>query len=276
MNIFRALKHFTTRNRTDLMHQVHKQGPQTVQLEWWSARPNVGDALSPVIVNWMMEQQQLDPAKGKPVHLLAVGSIIGPVRFDAVIWGAGILDPFNIANVIRHSWYVKYDIRAVRGPITRSCLQEAGYDCPEVYGDPAVLMPLIYQPEDQTKKYPVSVILHFSSSLKPGKDVHQINVETDDYKDFIDQLTASEKIISSSLHGIILAEAYGIPAVFLNQDVTDQSLKYLDWYYSTGRKNIKMASTLEEALRMEPMELPDLRLMQQQIQDAFPTDLWHN
>lgn len=164
----------------------------------------------------------------------------------------------------------------MRGPITRSCLQEAGYDCPEVYGDPAVLMPLIYQPEDQTKKYPVSVILHFSSSLKPGKDVHQINVETDDYKDFIDQLTASEKIISSSLHGIILAEAYGIPAVFLNQDVTDQSLKYLDWYYSTGRKNIKMASTLEEALRMEPMELPDLRLMQQQIQDAFPTDLWHN
>lgn len=274
MDIPRAIKNFISRNRTDLMEKVHKQGPKTVQLEWWSEKTNIGDALSPVIVNWMLEQNRLDPEKGRPAHLLAVGSVIGPARFDAVIWGSGIMNAYNMANVIKHRWYVKYDIRAVRGPLTRAYLLEAGYDCPEVYGDPAILMPLIYQPEEQTKKYPVSVILHFSSDLEPGEDLHRIHVETDDYKAFIDQLVASEKVISSSLHGIILAETYGIPAIFLNQGVSDQSLKYLDWYYSTGRSNIRMASSLEEALAMEPMELPDLQLMQQQIQDAFPADLW--
>ena len=76
------------------------------------------------------------------------------------------------------------------------------------------------------------------------------------------------------MHGIILAETYGIPAIFLNQGISDQSMKFLDWYYSTGRTNIKMASSVSEALKMKPMELPDLSKMQEELIRVFPYDLW--
>ena len=84
------------------------------------------------------------------------------------------------------------------------------------------------------------------------------------------------KVVSSSLHGIILAEAYGIPAVFLSEGRSEEILKYYDWYFSTGRSNVRMANTLVEALDMEPMEVPDLSKMQESIMEAFPYDLWEN
>ena len=86
----------------------------------------------------------------------------------------------------------------------------------------------------------------------------------------------SRKIISSSLHGIILAETYGVQAVFLNTgDYVDKALmKYYDWYFSTGRMCVKIARTMEEAKEMEPMSLPDLTELREKLMAAFPYDLW--
>ena len=50
--------------------------------------------------------------------------------------------------------------------------------------------------------------------------------------------------------------------------------KYYDYYYSTGRKDIKIAESFEEALTMEPLPLPDLSKMRQDLFDTFPYDLW--
>ena len=83
----------------------------------------------------------------------------------------------------------------------------------------------------------------------------------------------SRLIISSSLHGIILAEAYGIPAVLLNNNDIDL-LKYYDYYFSTGRKSVKVASSIEEALNKGPMPLPDLSEMQKGLIESFPYDLF--
>ncbi|MBE6782684.1 MAG: polysaccharide pyruvyl transferase family protein [Ruminococcaceae bacterium] len=65
---------------------------------------------------------------------------------------------------------------------------------------------------------------------------------------FVEEIKSSEKVISSSLHGIILAETYGVPAVFLNTGgyVDNALIKYYDWYYSTNRWNVKMARTIED------------------------------
>ena len=51
-------------------------------------------------------------------------------------------------------------------------------------------------------------------------------------------------------------------------------LKYYDWYYSTGRKNVKMANIKEDILSMEPIDLPDLSLMRENLIESFPYDLW--
>ena len=251
---------------------IHTKG---VYLEWWDGGDNLGDSLSQVVYSWMLERKHISPeAQSKNAHLMTIGSLIGSNYFDATVWGSGIMCARDIVSLSRLAKYVKYDIRAVRGPITREFLIEAGYKCPEVYGDPAVLMPLIYHPTNIEKKYKTSVILHHLSSQEIPSDFHPINIKTTDYKSFISEVLSSELIISSSLHGIILAESYGIPCLFFNMDVLDQSIKYLDWYYSTGRYNVKMITDLNEIT--DPMSLPDLHNMQNTLIDVFPYDLWES
>lgn len=52
-------------------------------------------------------------------------------------------------------------------------------------------------------------------------------------------------------------------------------LKYFDWYFSTGRRNMIITQSFDEALSVEPMELPDLSKMQKDIINVFPYDLWN-
>lgn len=260
-----------------------KTKPKQVNLEWVSNH-NLGDELAPVIYDWMLKQKGIERGVkiNRTVHLMTVGSMIGSWKFDAVIWGSGIHLFSNYGRLYSLRWLQKFDIRAVRGPVTRSVLKSCGHECPEIYGDPAVLMPLIYSPKDIRKRYKISVVLHYHAAnqwevqLLEREDIHILDIHTDDYRQYIDEMVASERIISSSLHGIILAEAYGIPAVFLNTGgyVNEALLKYYDWYYSTERYNVKMAKSIDEAIRMTPMELPKLKSMQKSLIDAFPYDLW--
>ncbi len=248
-----------------------------VNLEWLD-NGNLGDELAPVIYNWILRQNGLDPLKKvkKTKHLMTIGSLFGiPGKFDSTVWGSGILKYSSLKGLFRRSIYRKFDIRCVRGPITRYSLEACGYNCPEKFGDPGVLMPLIYNTGEKCeKKYDVSLILHISQTEDDDCGLHKINIVTKDYRKFIDEICASKKVISSSLHGIILAEAYGVPAIFLCKGMNEQIIKFLDWYYSTGRMNVKMAKSIDEALDMEPMELPDLEDMRKCLIDTFPVDLW--
>lgn len=252
----------------------------TVNLEWVD-NGNLGDSLGPIIYKWMLQKNNLSEhaLTQKTYHLFTCGSLIGVGKFDVVVWGSGIHSVSNIRNLLFMKRLRKQDIRAVRGPISRQILLDCGYVCPEIYGDPAIIMPLIYDEITTEKKYNISVILHYS--LKDDnefkrKDCHYINIGTTDYKAFIRQIKESEKVISSSLHGIILSETYGTPAVFLNTGgyVDKALMKYYDWYYSTNRWSVKMAKTIEEAIEMEPMPLPDLTEMRNKLMDVFPFDLW--
>ena len=249
-----------------------------VNLYWWKGHINLGDYLSLVIYQWMCKNKNINTEKTLDCtkSLLALGSILTATAYDATVWGSGMLSIDSIPLFFVKSTDRKLDIRAVRGPITRQIVKSVGYDCPEIYGDPAILMPLIYTGKKGGKKHKVSLVSHYAKAETKNINVNRINIETHDYEHFIDELLGSEKVISSSLHGIILAEVYGIPAVYLNKNSGDD-LKFWDWYMSTGRNNVRYAQTLEEAITAEPMEPIDLdRLanMQKQIMDAFPVDLW--
>ncbi|MBP3195500.1 MAG: polysaccharide pyruvyl transferase family protein [Butyrivibrio sp.] len=248
-----------------------------VNLEWWQHKKNVGDQISPVICNYMLEKKGLsfDSKAKKTKHLMALGSICGEGQIDSVVWGSGIHTNELKENILLFKNERKLDIRAVRGPETEHFLNENGISCPQIYGDPAIIMPLIYQPH-VSKKYSYSLVLHIlmKNMARIPDDANLIDIETDDYKHFIDELAASEKIISSSLHGIILAESYGIPAIFFCEGVEDQMMKYKDWYESTKRPDFRYAKSIEEALAMEPMPLPDLSVLREKLMDVFPYDLW--
>ncbi|MCI6187320.1 MAG: polysaccharide pyruvyl transferase family protein [Spirochaetia bacterium] len=265
---------FFVRNKRDILR---RKITTSCTLEWWSEQPNVGDGLAPVIFDWMLARKNInrDNFKG---HILTVGSLVGMGAADSVVWGTGLMNSVNFMRLVKDRFFIKYDIRAVRGPLTRDAFLSAGYSCPEIYGDPAILLPFIYKPKTTEKKYQISIINHHLNQGKSYPDVHEIDVNTYDYKNFINEILSSEKIISSSLHGIIIAETYGVPAIFLNEgeSVFKQSMKYLDWYFSTNRYNVRMASSLEEALMMDPMEIPELSKMQEALLDSFPYDIFKN
>lgn len=275
------LLYYLKRNRTSLCHRPLRK--HQVNLEWWDESANLGDALAPVLYSYMLHRKKISKNQKtkRTIHLMTVGSLIGMGNFDAVIWGSGIHTEDMIRNVIDRRKYVRYDIRAVRGPVTAAVLRGAGYACPEIYGDPAVLMPLLYQPENIEKRYPVSVIRHYTdtagrTSGKMTEELHEIDICTKEYRGVIDEIKASELVISSSLHGIILAESYGVPALFLNEKHgrDKELMKYLDWYYSTGRFDIRIAYGMKEAIRMDPMDTPDLKEMRKQLMASFPYDIW--
>lgn len=242
---------------------------------------NTGDYLSKIIVENMCSKfgLDIDQVTKETKHLYAIGSILMGYQ-DMTVWGSGFgcdktlslfFHIYKISHRIRH----KVDIRAVRGPETRRILMKMGYNCPEVYGDPAILLPLFY-PKELKESYDYTLIPHYSKNEKYRDNKNFLDSFNKDWKKFIDRIISSKLVISSSLHGIILAESYGVPAVMLKDTPSDDITKYKDWYYSTGRKSFPIASSVDEALNLQPsiLEKNTLQKMQNGLIETFPRDLW--
>lgn len=193
---------------------------------------NFGDLLSRYIVEQISHKtvikysHQTDHVK----YLNAIGSIINRKELCSycIIWGSGFLSPSK-------SWKLYFDklkyfllnhkidrpkILAVRGLKTYTELKNNGFECPKIFGDPALLMPMYYNPS-VSKKYKLGIILHYSHEKIIKKfinnDILFIPIERkyDEITQFIDEILSCECILSSSLHGLILSNAYNVPCVRL-------------------------------------------------------------
>lgn len=240
---------------------------------------NLGDSLGNVIVKFLLSQKNIDIDKpvSRTKHLYCVGTNIQGAYQSATIWGSGIFPPDNKKEAfLQKHCGRKLDIRAVRGPLTRDVVLQYGHKCPEVYGDPAILLPMIYSPVVQKVRERL-VIPQFFNEIE-FRETHpnecMISMNTDDYKSVINEILASEIVYTSSLHGIILAEAYGIPAVFFRGLTPARDFKYLDYYLSTGRNDITLSDSFEDALCKPAPSVPDLRRLKENLLNCFPYDLW--
>lgn len=239
------------------------------------APPNLGDKLAPVVFEYLRGKFNLSNINvKKPIHLNMIGSIIAFKNYDAIIWGSGLLNDSIIKRNYKYKKIPKYDIRAVRGPLTRNCLISHGYSCPNVFGDPAILLPLIYVPSSTEKKYKISIIKHYTDKSIIPNDFHEINIVTEDYKFVIDEINASELVVSSSLHGLILAETYGIPTIWYKLE-NKGIFKFMDWYLSIGVDKPAMTIDLSNLGFNKNINLKSriISLVEPLI-DSFPFELW--
>jgi hypothetical protein len=86
---------------------------------------------------------------------MAVGLILNHAKHNIVIWGSGIHD-FK-ADIPKLNFY----IRAIRGPVSKSILIKHNIYCPEVFGDPAILLPDFFYPfVNKVREY--IIIPHYS------------------------------------------------------------------------------------------------------------------
>jgi len=195
---------------------------------YWGRKPNFGDSLSPVIMRQLL---RVRPYRTKsPGKVLALGSILHHVRPTDRVFGTGLITegPVDGAGA---------EFYAVRGPLTRSLIRNA--DVPAVYGDPALLMPSYFRPRVQPTGR-ICVVPHYvdfglMSSSDPS--VVTLDVTKRDWAAMIDTIASSEAVISSSLHGVIVAEAYGVPAVWVEAsgNVQGNGFKFRDYYAATDR-----------------------------------------
>lgn len=236
--------------------------PFKVNLLYWTSKgkDNVGDLLAKVLYKYLYHTSSIRIRGTR--RLALTGSILSFIGGGkTTVFGSGLMNEQCVSALTNPLKKVKLDIRAVRGPRTRKCLIEAGFDCPEVYGDPAILIPLFYKPQVEKVKGKVVIVPHFSKLEKYSQKYDNVlNTITNDWQGFICEIVSAEKVISSSLHGLILAESYGVPAVMLS-DIPDCPFKYEDYYFSTGRKKWPIGSTIEECLELEGETNPNLKEM---------------
>lgn len=168
---------------------------------------------------------------------MAIGSVLGWADKNTVIWGTGKMSDTD-ATMFKEK---PKKICAVRGPLTREEIIKRGFECPEIYGDPALLMPYFYRPEI-TIEHKVGFIPHHIDKVmipelkKQFPEAHFIDIQMDSYR-FIDEVMKCEYIVTSSLHGQIIADAYNIPNAWikLSDKVLGEGFKYRDYYASVGR-----------------------------------------
>jgi pyruvyltransferase len=96
----------------------------------------------------------------------------------------------------------------------------------------------------------------------------------------IEHVRQSEFVIASSLHAIVLADAFCIPSVLVASE-NEPRLKYDDYFNGTQRDSYRVVETveqgIEEARRMiaaGTTESIDLERIQRGLYESFPADVW--
>lgn len=249
---------------------------------WWSIKnrqgydkENFGDILTPYLVKHLSNKEPLFfEVKSKFSqyfkHYIMIGSIITYANEKSIVWGAGIISK---NQSVSNATFV-----AVRGPLTQKRLRNLGYEVPDAIGDPALLIPLIYNPKKK-KIYKYGIIPHYIEEdlvrdrYKQHNDIKIISLFTDDIELVIDEILSCEYIISTSLHGIIIAHCYGIPARWgkLSDRLAGDGTKFLDYFLSVQltSPSLNIVDLSEDEFDKINFHIPESRIIKERQKDLL-------
>ncbi|ATE60896.1 polysaccharide pyruvyl transferase family protein [Thauera sinica] len=231
---------------------------------------NFGDHLSRIVVARVLGTRgmTLDDEVGQAARLLAIGSILHFAGDGDIVWGSGINGKVPESSFTAR----RLDIRAVRGPLTEEFLRRRGHAVPMVFGDPALLVrhlfPERFRPTGE-RPYVFVPNLH---DLKLVADSPHVVSPLAGWNTVIAEILKARLVLASSLHGLVIAESFGIPARYVRLSETENLFKYLDYYYGTGRSRFDYATSIPQALEMGGM--PSFGFNPGPLLAAFPWDLW--
>lgn len=169
---------------------------------WWVERENFGDRL-----NWtILQHLEADPAWRTPAEadLVMVGSVLEhlPEGWSGTVCGAGKLHEDSVVDLSNAN------VLALRGHLTAESV--TGVKGPVVVGDPALLMPLIVR--QHPAKYDLGVVPHWSDTTLRERFPYGHFIDPTGRPEWVvEEIAKCKRIVSSSLHGTIVADAYGIP-----------------------------------------------------------------
>lgn len=155
----------------------------------------------------------------------------------------------------------------VRGPLTRRVL---GLPDDTVLGDPGLLAPLFHTPRADPTTSGKTICIPHVHDLRPRADIlamsgadlliHPEIAGTEAaLREILDQIASADFVLSASLHGAIIACAYGTPFAFWDNGHLDVPFKWDDFSGSIGLET-RFARSLEEGRALHAEMIKTMRL----------------
>jgi glycosyltransferase involved in cell wall biosynthesis len=249
---------------------------------------NFGDCLAPLLCE-ALAGRRVEYAEVLQADLVAVGSLLEPHflngadwdQYSGAIWGAGRMygDRGRLRLTNAH-------VAALRGRLTRHLvIHPRAPDVP--LGDPVLLVTCLARPV--RKRFQLGLVPHQTEYDHPlvrhladrTPEVTLIDIRSG-VQEVLERICQCEFILSSALHGLVAADALGIPNEWLWLDSADHDLrgkpafKYRDYYSVFGLEDkqpirVSVRDSLDDILaRFGPGERPGLAEIQNRLLDAFP------
>jgi len=254
---------------------------EPIKLYWWRDLPNFGDDLAPHVVEY---------ATGRPVEhapcgqaeLVGLGSVLAmvadmPERARPVhVWGSGYLrgtQPLVSSSQIC--------VHALRGELSSRRLGLRSV----ALGDPGLLAAAVLDVRPPVR-HAVGIVGHhthygrpeWSRVLASNPDVLVIDARRPALP-VIRDIASCNVILSSSLHGLVVADSLGIPNrwVELSRPLCEADWKFFDYFsavpravtepeYLAAESNLERLA--EDVLRED--EPPDVAAVVDRLMNAFP------
>lgn len=293
----RLIDTFSSKELGRCFPQIHKVlTDDHLRFYWWPSE-NVGDLITPYFLekaghidnldNYAINEEEImaieagvppvkrrlfkrqESASNTAKYCVSTGSVIRLCGNRAMVFGSGIR---SVDQEVHAS-----HVRSVRGPLTRGRFLDSGFECAPIYGDPGLLLPRFYRPKKSRKKYPLGIAPHFTEYeqvrdlYKDDSDILVIDMGNGDLESVIDSLASCDMTVSSSLHGLVLSHAYGVPTrrIIFSDRINGDGTKYNDYYQgidfsplaaidASGFKKVPKKSLL--TLKKETLAFDDARL----------------
>ncbi len=184
---------------------------------WWRGGgvlgyvPNLGDLLTPILLK-RLAGIDVTWAPAADADIVSCGSVLDALPrsgWSGVVAGSGQLQKTTTTDLTDAT------VLGVRGPLTLNRIQTT--DAPFM-GDPGLLAPMLHSSRNQ--KHEVGIVAHWSDGLLVPRELAKasrygypatvIDVGGNPLE-VVNAIGSCQKIVSSALHGIIVADAWGIP-----------------------------------------------------------------
>lgn len=171
---------------------------------WWSGRPNFGDLLTPMLLR-RFSKLEVHWTEPNSAEIVVAGSVLEhlPDGWRGIVAGAGKL------HDVERPLLAEARVLAFRGPLSAK-----GWRKDVVLADPGLLADELIEPVERVHN--LGLVPHWTDHVLATRreflrfDPLIVDVTADPYA-VIAQIASCKKIVTSSLHGAVLADALGIP-----------------------------------------------------------------
>jgi len=206
-------------------------------VHYWDYEQNWGDSINDFVFESILGRKvycsnKVFNFKNQEI-ITGIGSVLNSKLKNYSIWGSGFLSE---KHTLIHP---PNQVLAVRGKHTEKKIKGLFGKSTDQFGDPGLLFKEFYNPICP-KEYKLGIIPHFKEleekvildiKSKYGSEINIIS-PTMDIFNFADEVSKCENVLSSSLHGLVLAESYGIPTsrVSISDKLIGGDYKFEDYY----------------------------------------------